>query len=359
VTRALHTVVEQLDQHDRFTLVACAEEARLLASGTPGPERSALVDGIQRLAGVSLGDETDLGRGVALALAALRRGRAETARGQDAPALAEHMLLLTDGFTRRPDACLQLAAESAAEGVAITTIGLGSEFQEQLLTALADRTGGRALFLRRPTEIPRAIARELQATRVVAIRSARLRIALAPGVRLRRATRIRPALALLYEHGALSEPIQTLARPEIVLGDVVPGASVVLLLELLAQPELNGSLAQIVLQADGASVASTELVATRQTDPLALPAEVRDAAARANALRLQQRAIEALRGGDDAEAARLLNAVADRFAVLGEAALAAAAQEQATRATTGRTSSIATKELTYATRRLGQERAGY
>jgi hypothetical protein len=79
--------------------------------------------------------------------------------------------------------------------------------------------------------------------------------------------------------------------------------------------------------------------------------DVRAAAARAMAARLMRRAIAA---SDSIEAARLMRAAAARFDELGEPALAAAAREQAaTIERNGRAASIVTRELIYATRRLG------
>ena len=60
--------------------------------------------------------------------------------------MVERIILLTDGFTIFPEACERLAREAATRGIAITTIGLGGEFQSELLTKIADLTGGRALL---------------------------------------------------------------------------------------------------------------------------------------------------------------------------------------------------------------------
>src|SRR3954468_12056161 len=106
VARALHSVVERLDSHDRFALVACAEEGVLLNRSTSGAERAELVRGISQLKSLNLGEQTDLAQGIELGLHELRRGRAseqQHAVGQDA---ADRLLLLTDGFTQRPEECM-------------------------------------------------------------------------------------------------------------------------------------------------------------------------------------------------------------------------------------------------------------
>jgi hypothetical protein len=344
VARALHSVVERLDSRDRFALIACAEEAVLLARSASGVQRAELARGIARLASLNLGEQTDLTHGIELALNELRRGRDHQR--------VERLLLLTDGFTQRPEECLALATAAAAEGVAISTIGLGGEFQEEVLTDLADRSGGRALFLHKPDDIPRAVADELTVARAAAARAVTLRVAPAAAA-IRRVTRIRPDLATLYEGVAGETP------PDLPLGDIGGGAQITLLLELLAPPAAQSvtgvPLVQLALASAGALAAQAELHVEYQAVVSPYPPEVLDAAARAAAVRLQRRAVAAATG-NPGEAARLLRAAAARLDDLGEHALAGAARSQAHALEQGGAANpLATKELTYATRRLGGE----
>src|SRR5579859_355346 len=124
VMHALQTMVEHLDARDRFALIVCAETAQLILPGTPGDRRAALAQGIRQLASIRLGDQTDLSSGLQLAIDALRQGRG--------PERADRLLLLTDGFTQRPDACTAMAQTALGEGISISTVGLGGEFQEDL-----------------------------------------------------------------------------------------------------------------------------------------------------------------------------------------------------------------------------------
>jgi hypothetical protein len=348
VARALHTVVEQLGGEDRFALIATAEEALLLVQSTSGGARADLAHGIERLKSLSLGDQTDLAKGLALALDELRRGR----DGQR----AERLLLLTDGFTQRPEVCLQLAAKAAEEGVSISTVGLGGEFQDDVLTALADRSGGRAIFLRRPADIPQAIAHELRQARAVAARAVTLHITPAAGVTLRRATSIRPVLTTLHENAPDAQAGDFGALATLHLGDLANGAPFALLLEFLSPPRPAGThaLAQIVAASDGATVASATLEVNSQSHPPALPEHVLDAAARAGVARLQRRALHMVTTGATDEAIRLLKTAATRLDELGERSLAEVTRSQADALTrSGQPTPLATKEITYATRRLG------
>jgi hypothetical protein len=352
VAQALYSIVEHLQHADRFALVACAEDAVVLAPGTSGIEREVLSRHIDRLKGLDLGEETDLSRGLHLGLEQLRQGRG------DGTSRVERVLLLTDGFTRHPDMCLHLARQAAAQGVSVSTLGVGGDFQADVLTALADETGGRAVFLRHAEEIPNAVAHELAAARAVAARAVTLNISLSEGVKLRRATSISPTLAVL-EAGHRPPNVHMLR-----LGDVQQQQPVSILLELLAPPSppLNTlsarrvRLAQMRLEnASNHPVALLDLIGTFTLSPAPPPAPVLDAAARANAARLQRRALEAANRGDREEAVALMRAAAARLHEMGESALAGlATQEAAALEQTGKTTRLGAKELTYATRRLGK-----
>ena len=145
---------------------------------------------------------------------------------------------------------------------------------------------------------------------------------------------------------------------ELHLGDIEANAPVIVLLELLAQPRSNGlvALGRITLASEGTLAAEIELRATYHEQSAMVPPEVLDAAARANAARLQQRALDVSARGDAPEAARLLRAAAARLDALNERRLAEIARAQATALEQGAaTNPLATKELIYATRRLGGE----
>jgi hypothetical protein len=341
VQQALGSVVEHLHASDQFTLVVCAEEAVLLAPPTSGAERAALRQHIDRLQHLRLGNDTDLLRGMQMAVQQLRqqtRGAAQVRR----------LVLLTDGFTQQPEACIHLAQELAGQGIAVSTLGLGGDFQEDVLTTMADAGGGRAVFLRQPDEIPQAVAHELAAARAVAAQNVTLTLALEPGVRLRRATSITPTLT----------PLEPLPTPSTLhLGDLEQQRPARVLLELVI-PSATGPhvpLARLRASSDDTDTASIDLTARASATPAPLPAPVQNATARAAAVRLQRRALAAAAQGNRDEAIRLLYAAAARLHELGETGLAALARQEADALhTTGSTTRLGAKELTYRTRRLGK-----
>jgi Mg-chelatase subunit ChlD len=351
VIHALYTLVEQLQEHDRLALIACAEDAVLLASGTGRDGRAALLQSVGRLKEVSLGEQTDLARGMQMGLQQLRQQSGGSAS-------VRRLVLLTDGFTQNPDVCRELAHQAASEGIVVSTLGLGGDFQEDLLTALADICGGQAVFLRQADEIAQAVAHELVSARTVAAHALTLSFECSREVELRRATSISPTLASLTP--VHSAPNQF----RLHLGDLEPQAPARILLELVAPPIRHTSdqpvrrvrLARVAAMSESpATTANLDIIAAYAAQAATPPAVVLDAAARANAARLQLRALEAAANGDQADAVRLLRSATARLSELGEHGLADLAQQEiAALEHTGHTTRLGAKELTYATRRLGK-----
>ena len=72
----------------------------------------------------------------------LKAGLQEVRRTVD-PSRVNHIILLTDGQTYGDEqACLALAEEAAAKNIGISGMGIGSEWNDIFLDALASKTGG-------------------------------------------------------------------------------------------------------------------------------------------------------------------------------------------------------------------------
>jgi hypothetical protein len=126
------------------------------------------------------------------------------------------------------------------------------------------------------------------------------------------------------------------------------------LLELIVEGGVSAQLARLTLYERGNTVHNEPILASFASGSATPPADILDAAARANAARLQLRGHEAAAAGDRAGAAALLRSAAARLRELGEAELASKALDEAESVERiGQTSRLGAKELAYATRRLG------
>ncbi|MGB9890753.1 MAG: vWA domain-containing protein, partial [Anaerolineae bacterium] len=226
VRDALQAAVEGLRPNDRFSLVAFAGEAVTLIPNSPGREKRRLLDAVDGLDRLQLGDETRIGRG-------MRQGLEELQRGAS-PGLAPRMLVLTDGFTLDERDCRAIAAQAVRHRIPISTMGLGGEFNEELMIPIADQTGGEAYLLENAEDIPGAFVRELQRAQAVQYRHTEVKLRPTVGVEVRAAYRVRPSIAPLEtvnEGGSYSFP----------LGDLLAGEEPALLVELIVPPRPAGT----------------------------------------------------------------------------------------------------------------------
>lgn len=357
VVQALKAAGEWIQPADYFSLTAFAGWAHTLIPSTPGTERARLRQVAQELEYLRLGDETHMAEGLALGYAELKqRGNADhTAR----------LILLTDGHTLKVKECYQWAERARDQGYRLTTMGIGVEFNEELLIPLADITGGSAYFIETPDRIPAVFQQELGAVRRISYRNVELKLLLAAGVALRKVYRVRPELSEVeYEPdkaGSFS----------LAIGDYDPGAPVSLLLEIVLPPwsEGNYRLAQAMLVWEDPGESSerhnlrqdvlirANQISTARVDERVMNVVERVGAYRmgAQALQVAQAAVNSSDAARHGQATVRLRQAATRLLDLGESGLANTMFQQAQALElNGRLDPEATKKFRYETRRLGQ-----
>jgi Ca-activated chloride channel family protein len=213
-----------LEPADRVSLIQFDDNSQVLAAGDVGAERARLLAAVERLHEFSGG--TQMARGLANAESQLR-GRPDGART---------VLLLTDGRTIDEDDCRQSAGELAGLGARVVALGIGEEYNEDLLAALCEVTRGRPYDFRDLTVLPGIFEAELgSATRQV-VADVEVSVKLVRDVRLVAATRVYPSVADL-------EP----ARMPLRAGSLEAGDTTVIILELDVpeRPPIRARMAQI------------------------------------------------------------------------------------------------------------------
>ena len=352
VQASIAQAAQHLETSDRVSLVAFADQSQVLLSGLGGSERGQVLDAVQSLAQVKLGDETDIAKGLESGLTEVHKGMGNHAN------FVNRVLVLTDGFTQDPTKATARAKQGRNVGIAVSTIGIGTEFNERLLLDMADLSLGNAYFARTPNEIPPAFAQELAAVQSVTLRNIELEMKFSTGVEVRRAYRVRPAIATIRD-----------ARREgrtlgVTMGDLDPANPPALLLECILPTHAGGTFRITRVTAtyrnergERAVGATSDVVVNystgnRKDEPNPL---VMNTVERVTAYALQTRALDDLASGNVAAATQKLRAAVTRLLTVGETALADAVQAEAARlARSGEVSPESQKELRYATRRLTQ-----
>ncbi|MCX7683447.1 MAG: VWA domain-containing protein [Anaerolineae bacterium] len=352
VKEALSAVVEHLRPDDSFSLTVFAGQAALLIPTTAGAEKRRILELLGQLDGLQLGNDTYIGRGLKLGLEELMRSRAN--------GLARRLLVLTDGFTRDENDCRLWAVYARNHRIPISTLGLGGEFNEELMIPIADQTGGEAHFVEELEVLPAILSKELQRAQSAHYSNVELKLRLLPGVEIRDVHRLHPAIAPL-------EAVNQRGSYSFQLGSLAPGEEMSLLAELVVPPRPPGAhmLVQALLACDlppgveSGFKTRANLVVEYTSDwtKVSVPdPQVMRAVEVVSAYKLHQRAVADLRSGDIGSATRRLRAAATRLLDMGETMLAGQLMQQATALELhGQADPTYTKKLRYETRMLSRK----
>ena len=175
--QALHVFVDELDEEDILSLVVYDSEAWVLMSARPVTDRQY----IKRLiSGIWPGGSTNLHGGLML-------GYQEVKKNFNSMYFNNRVILLTDGIANRgvtdPQEIAQDSRLYNEQGIYLSTIGLGREINDQLMSTLAQQGKGNYYFIDRPAEMERVFRQELQGLVEKAAKDIRLWIELSEGVR--------------------------------------------------------------------------------------------------------------------------------------------------------------------------------
>jgi Ca-activated chloride channel family protein len=177
--QAIEEAIARLHDDDRFAIVVYDDRVDVVVHGTlatPDARRTAL----DRLREIDARGSTNLGEG--------------WLRGAEQVALAlsqegvNRCLLLTDGLANvgitDRDELARHAGELRARGVSTTTFGVGEDFDEVLLQAIASAGGGHFYFIATAASIRDHITSEVGETLEIVARGVTLEISAPEGVRV-------------------------------------------------------------------------------------------------------------------------------------------------------------------------------
>ncbi len=168
--------LKALDERDIATVVVYDTEASLLVRPTSAGERNTFSRAIAR---IRPGGSTALYDGVQTGAQQLRTFIRE--------GYVPRIVLLSDGLANvGPSSTRELAnlgRTLAGQEVTITTIGLGPDYNEDLMTALASESGGNAYFAKNPDSLPDIFARDMEDA--VTLTARKVRVTLTCGDRVR------------------------------------------------------------------------------------------------------------------------------------------------------------------------------
>ena len=177
--RAMHHLIGQLTSDDRLALVTYSNGVSSLSPlvAMSGNQRQLLTRIVER---ISAGGGTNLGAG-------LQRG-IDILIQTPAAQRQRRMILISDGLANQgitaPRTLAEMASAARDHGFGVSTVGVGYDFNEVLMTTLADHGAGRYYFLEDPNTFARVFENEFDTARKVAAAHMEIRIPLSDGMRL-------------------------------------------------------------------------------------------------------------------------------------------------------------------------------
>ena len=288
VKEAVKMVIDRLEPTDYVSVVIFDDTSQVIIPSMPAndkPGMKAAIDQIRDAGG------TTMSLGMIQGLNELRRW--------NIPNAINRMILLTDGVTYGDsDRCRQLARDAAAAGISMYPLGIGSDWDEDLLDTIGQLSGGMpAEFIRNPTDALTIFEQQLQSAVDVAIRNATLILRLPVGVSAKKAVKVLPIIS------DLGQSVLSDRQVVIPLGDLEKDKPQSVLVELLIDPRPAGlfriAQAELAYDVPIANVVGERLrddiKVTFTTDPnqsALVDAYVMNFAEKANAHRLVTRVLD-------------------------------------------------------------------
>lgn len=307
--QAVSQAVGMLEQRDRAALVVFDDHVDLL-------HRLAEVSTRQRnelrlaLAGIDARGSTDLCSG-------WLTGCREIARHQTTgvPDRVRRAIVLTDGLANQGEtsvsAICQHATELRRHGITTTTLGMGQNFDERLLAAMAEAGGGNFTYVESAAQLARTFERELDRLTAITATQLNLRLRLPDGL-----------------HGTLINPFpveRTGHRFDVAIDDLSANDEVVLIFEVTGRELMRDARLPLELsirwtdpvgnarQTEAATVVPLSVVDERTFASMPRSDEVITQAALLRASSDQRRAIELDRSGRFTESRQLLHQAFDQL----------------------------------------------
>lgn len=348
VKDAAAKIIDQLGQDDTFSLVTFNDRAEVVVPAqraTRKPDLKRAANSIEAAGG------TELATGMALAVQEIQRSLHSRN--------ISRLMLLTDGRTYGDEGrCVEIARRAQSREIGLTALGIGSEWNEDLLETMTARPNSRAQYITSASEITQVFNDELQRMHSIFAQRVELQVSVRPGGMLRSVDRVRPFIA--------SVPVAEASERNWTgsLGDW-PGSDVhAFLLEVVVPPLEAGEvpLLKLSLRYDlpGANLRNqtTEDIVRVQVQPAAnvgyaVDPQVKHWLERLVAYRLQSSAWQDLESGRIEEATKRLQMAGTRLFEAGERELARTVQEEATRLLrSGAASDEGRKRIRFGTRGL-------
>lgn len=203
-------LLQQLHPHDLISVVTFGDRAEVLV---PPTRASNLSKTDQRIRMLQPGGGTELYQGLSAGYELLLQTESVHHR---------HLILLTDGHTYGDeDRSIELARQAADEGITISTLGIGNDWNDEFLDQIAGLSGGNCQYIASARDLNHFLLQKLTDLETIYARSLRLEFDHESAAQLRYGFRLSPSTGPLVVSDAVH------------LGDIQHRRTISFLLEFL------------------------------------------------------------------------------------------------------------------------------
>lgn len=174
---AARRIVGLLGKDDRLAIVAYSTDVEVLLPAHKTTDKEAAISAINSLYPT---DSTNLSGGLEKGIAQLKSFE----RG----GYVNRVILLSDGLANAgitdPSGLGRIASRASEGGIYVTTMGLGADYDENLMMGLAEHGAGNYYFIESPSQLAGIFEKEFGQMAAAVARDTIIKLALAPGVRI-------------------------------------------------------------------------------------------------------------------------------------------------------------------------------
>jgi Ca-activated chloride channel family protein len=345
VRAAAQTIITGLTNRDVISIIAFNDRADIIIPATQVVDKMALR---ARVSMIKPRGATAIFEGLSEGIKQCRKNNTQK--------MVSHVILLTDGRTYGDeDKCIELARRASLEGITISALGMGTDWNDRFLDQLASITGGTSTYIRSVNMVTRFLDEHLRAISSSYAERVQISVVPDPDIKLDMAFKLSPQAQPL-EHTTGIFPLAGLPanRP------------ITLLLQLQLPANLQAgyrsmvrfvATGDIIVQGINKFTTLSDVsidVSSVERDQSPTPAVIVDALSKLTLYRLQEKAQEAIERGDIQEATRRLQFLATRLFDIGEETLGQQALSEADHVMKTRSFSdeSSKKTIKYSTRAL-------
>jgi Ca-activated chloride channel family protein len=342
VKSAVLQLIDGLRESDTFSVVAFSDKAEVVVPAQRGLNERTLAKA--KVSTISAQGGTEILQGVICGLMELHR--------HISPAAVNHLLLLTDGRTYGDEAdCLMLATLAASDGIAISGLGIGDEWNDKFVDDLVGRTGGSVAYINGTADVSNFMQSAVRGLSSAYAERIHAQVTLDPNVELESVFRVSPDAGPI----PLDQPLRIGSLPK------AQPASVLFKFRLPPLKPGAQGIARMSFYADIVSlgrrgerlVLDLALPVISNPPPFKPPTALVEALSKLSHYQMQERAWQEAADGDLTAAATRLKTLGTRLLAGGQPELARVALTEAARLEkTQVLSEDAKKQLKYGTRAL-------